>query len=48
LVGGGKTVALEAVARWLTGGWQTKVEAHKTAQSSEPYERFQTIRDRAD
>lgn len=40
-----KTVALKAATR-LTGGWQTKVEAHNTAKRIKPSWRIQTIRDR--
>ena len=46
-VGRLKTVALKAAATRLTGGWQTKVEAHNTAKRTEPSWRIRTMRDRA-
>jgi len=43
-----KTVALKAAATRLTGGWQTKVQAHNTAKSTDASWRTRTIRDRTD
>jgi hypothetical protein len=42
-----RSMTLKAAATRLTGGWQTKVEAHNTAKSIKLSERIQRIWDRA-
>ena len=41
-------LVLKAVAKRLSGGWQSKVNAHKTARRTQPSRRIQTIGDRVD